>query len=79
VAADHDALDLVRAFVDLGDLGVSHHSLDGVVVDVPVAAEHRDGRDVTFIVLSDANSLAIEVHMRRSAGAGSRSASVHAL
>src|SRR5262245_25043236 len=29
LAGDHDALDLVRALVDLGHLRVSHHSLDG--------------------------------------------------
>jgi hypothetical protein len=41
---DH-ALDLVGALVDLGDLGVAHHALDGVVAHVTVAAEqlHRVG------------------------------------
>src|SRR4051794_10587103 len=39
-AGDHEALDLVRALVDLGDLRVAHHPLDGVLVHVPVAAEH---------------------------------------
>src|SRR4051812_19129057 len=37
---DHEALDLVGALVDLGDLGVAHHALDRVLVHVPVAAEH---------------------------------------
>src|SRR3954470_6942939 len=42
-AGDHEALDLVRALVDLRDLRVAHHPLDGVLVDVAVAAEdlHR--------------------------------------
>src|SRR3954454_564619 len=42
-AGDHDALDLVRALVDLGDLRVAHHPLHRVLVDVAVAAEdlHR--------------------------------------
>ncbi len=40
--ADYVSLDLVRAFVDLGDLGVAHHPLDGVLADVAVAAEHLD-------------------------------------
>src|SRR6185437_16213722 len=47
--AGHDqALDLVGALVDLGDLGVAHHPLDRVVLDVPVAAEQLDriGGDV---------------------------------
>ena len=29
---DHDALDLVRPRVDLGDLGIAHEALDGEVV-----------------------------------------------
>src|SRR3954454_7047660 len=45
LAGDDDALDLVGAFVDLGDLGVAHHALDGVLVDVAVAAEDLDGVD----------------------------------
>src|SRR5205085_7806371 len=44
-AGDHDPLDLVGALVDLGDLGVAHHALDRVLVDVAVAAEHLDGLD----------------------------------
>src|SRR3954453_13672228 len=39
-AGDHEALDLVRALVDLGDLGVAHHALDRILVHVAVAAEH---------------------------------------
>src|SRR5580765_1233910 len=48
LAGDHEALDLVRALVDLRDLGVAHHPLDGVLLDVAVAAEnlHRVGGDV---------------------------------
>src|SRR4051795_5874677 len=43
VAGDDDALDLVRALVDLRDLRVAHHALDGVLGDVAIAAEdlHR--------------------------------------
>ena len=44
-AGDHEALDLVRALVDLGDLRVAHHALDRVLVDVAVAAEHLDRLD----------------------------------
>src|SRR3954447_18296560 len=44
-AGDHEALDLVRALVDLGDLRVAHHPLDGVLVDVAVSAKHLDGLD----------------------------------
>src|SRR3954471_14040375 len=44
-AGDHEALDLVRALVDLRDLRVAHHALDGVLVDVAVAAEHLDRLD----------------------------------
>src|SRR5919201_6138749 len=44
-AGDDHALDLVRAFVDLGDLRVAHHALDRVLGDVAVAAEHLDGLD----------------------------------
>src|SRR5260370_23450331 len=44
---DHHALDLVGALVDLGDLGIAHHALDWVVVDVAVPAEqlYRVGGD----------------------------------
>ena len=39
----HDeALDLVGALVDRGDLGVAHHPLDRVVLDVAVATEQLD-------------------------------------
>src|SRR4051795_1333566 len=44
-AGDHEALDLVRALVDLGDLRVAHHPLDRVLVDVAVPAEHLHGLD----------------------------------
>src|SRR6476469_1361330 len=43
LAGDDDALHLVGAFVDLGDLGVAHHPLDRVVAGVAVAAEHLYG------------------------------------
>src|SRR5699024_212012 len=39
---DH-ALDLVGALVDLGDLGVAHHALDGEVAGVARAAEELHG------------------------------------
>ena len=39
VAADHHPLDLVGALEDLGDLGVAEEPLDGVLLDVAVAAE----------------------------------------
>ena len=44
-SADDETLDLVGALVDLGDLGVAHVLLDGVVLAVAVAAEelHRVG------------------------------------
>src|SRR2546422_9471210 len=42
--AGHDqALDLVGAFVDLGDFGVAHHSFDREVHRVAGAAEELDG------------------------------------
>ena len=48
VARDDEALDLVRALVDLRDLGVAHVLLDRVVLHVAVAAEdlHRVGGDL---------------------------------
>src|ERR1700733_8962514 len=42
---DDQSLDLVRAFVDLGDLGVAHHALDRILLDVSVSAEDLDGLD----------------------------------
>src|SRR6478735_2280583 len=42
---DDDPLDLVRALVDLRDLGVAHHALERIVLDVAVAAEHLDALD----------------------------------
>src|SRR6476646_1670128 len=46
LAGDHEPLDLLRALVDLRDLGVAHEALDRVLLDVAVAAEdlHRVGR-----------------------------------
>src|SRR4051812_37757755 len=43
--SDHQALDLVRALVDLRDLGVAHVALHRVLADVAVAAEHLHGLD----------------------------------
>src|SRR5262249_53186774 len=43
LARDHEPLDLVRALVDLSDLGVAHHPLDGVLLHVAVATEDLDG------------------------------------
>src|SRR4051812_16432940 len=42
VASDHDALDLARAFVDLGDLRITVVALDGELAGIAVAAEHLD-------------------------------------
>src|SRR5699024_279558 len=42
VAGDNDALDLARALVDLGDLGVAHHALNRVILGVAVAAVDLD-------------------------------------
>src|SRR5208282_6028298 len=42
------ALNLVGAFVDLGDLGVAHVLLDRIVVHVAVAAEDLHGVDRDF-------------------------------
>src|SRR6266508_2144483 len=39
LARDHEPLNLIRALVDLRDLGVAHHSLHRVLLHVPVAAE----------------------------------------
>src|SRR5436190_7127535 len=43
LARDHEALDLIGALVDLRDLRVAHHPLDGVLLHVAVAAEDLDG------------------------------------
>src|ERR1700739_4574612 len=42
---DDEPLDLVRALVDLRDLGVAHHPLHRIFLDVAVAAEDLDGLD----------------------------------
>ena len=42
LARDHDALDLRRAFVDLGDLRVAEQPLDRIVLHVAVSAEDLD-------------------------------------
>src|SRR4051794_11014246 len=42
---DDEPLDLVRALVDLGDLGIAHVALHRVLGHVAVAAEHLDGLD----------------------------------
>src|SRR5258708_279479 len=38
-ARDHEPLDLVRSLVNLGDLRVPHHPLDGVLLHVAVATQ----------------------------------------
>src|SRR5438045_3458671 len=43
LACDHQALDLLCAFVDLRDLRVAHEALDRVLLDVAVAAEDLHG------------------------------------
>ena len=43
VAGDDQSLDLLRALVELRDLGVAHHPLDRVLGRVAVAAQHLDG------------------------------------
>src|SRR5262245_51320456 len=43
LASDHEALDLLRALVDLRDLRVPHEALDRVLLDVAVAPEDLDG------------------------------------
>src|SRR5690242_16089316 len=40
---DDQSLDLLRALVELGDLRVAHHPLDGEFVDVAVTAQDLDG------------------------------------
>src|SRR3954454_9657543 len=44
-ACDHQALDLVRALVDLRDLGVAQVALDGILGHIAVAAEDLDRVD----------------------------------
>src|SRR5258707_12718685 len=57
LAGDHEALHFLRALVDLRDLRVAHEALDGVLLDVAVAAEDLDGlrrrehRDVAALEL----------------------------
>src|SRR5437667_11998702 len=57
LAGDHEALDFLRALVDLRDLRVAHEALDGVLLDIAVAAEDLDGlgrrvhRDVSALEL----------------------------
>src|SRR5947208_4011952 len=48
LAGDHEALDLLRALVDLRDLRVAHEALGRILLDVAVAAEdlHGLGRGV---------------------------------
>ncbi|CAN4021913.1 Spermidine/putrescine-binding periplasmic protein, partial [Dysosmobacter welbionis] len=40
IAGDDHTLDFAGALIDLGDLGVAHHALQGIVLGVAVAAEH---------------------------------------
>ena len=42
IGNDHP-LDLGSALIDLGDLGIAHHALHGVLTGVAVAAEQLDG------------------------------------
>src|ERR1051325_8054645 len=43
LARDHEPLDLLGALVDLRDLRVAHEALDGIFLDVAVAAEDLHG------------------------------------
>src|SRR5688572_5105252 len=42
LAGDDEALDLLRALVELRDLRVAHHALDRVLGDIAVSAQHLD-------------------------------------
>src|SRR6202035_1736219 len=44
-AGDHETLDLVGALVDLCDLGVAHHPLYRVLLDITVAAQDLNRLD----------------------------------
>src|SRR5512133_629864 len=63
LARNHETLDLVRALVDLRDLRVAHHPLNGVLLHVAVAAEDLDGvgghvhRDVGAVELRHGRDL----------------------
>jgi hypothetical protein len=53
--AGHDhALDLVGAFVDLGDLGVAHHAFHGEVRGIAVSASNWTASMVMSIAVSEA-------------------------
>ena len=43
MAGDDHALDLGSALIDLGDLGITHHALHGILTGVAVAAEQLHG------------------------------------
>ena len=51
---DDHALDLTGAFSDLGDLGVPHHALHGIVTGVAVTTEELDGLGETAMAVSAA-------------------------
>src|SRR5262245_43059499 len=54
-AGDDEPLDLLRSLVELGDLRIAHHPLDGELIDVAVTPEdlHGVGRDAHRSVTGD--------------------------
>jgi hypothetical protein len=58
LAGHDDALHLVGAFVDLGDLGIAHHPLDREVAGVAMPPSSWTASTVTFIATSEAKHLA---------------------
>src|SRR6185437_1083015 len=67
IAGDHQALDLARALVNLGDLRVSEMPLDGEFRHVAIAAEDLDRlarravRDVRRVELGHRRFLAVRL------------------
>ncbi len=59
-AADEKVLDLAGVLVEGHHTGVAHVFLDGVLIDVPVAAEGLDRQVGRLTAASQANSLALQ-------------------
>ena len=60
---DDQSLDLVRALIDLTDLGISHVAFDRVILQIACTAETCTASVVTFIAMSDAKVFIIEEYI----------------
>ena len=58
-AADDHHLNFGCAFIDLGDLGITHHALDGIVTGVAIAAVQLYAATCNITCIAGSNQLSL--------------------